>query len=114
MKKQVKLVSTQDGAALVEYIDADGVLTRKTVPVECVIGNTVDPEMLEMGITYGADWSKLVEHLVTIEGVEAELHRAGIWTSTDFIAKSALARAALSRVIVVPLLAALINYSREA
>lgn len=111
--KTIKLVDVREGAALVEYIE-DGKLVRKTVPAESVAGNKVDPEILELGIVYGADWNDLLDRLTVGPPVIAdEFHRIGIWTPEDLLALSAKARAALDRIIVVPLMEALISYSRE-
>ena len=111
--KTVKLIDAREGAALVEYL-VDGKLVRKTVPVESVAGNKVDPEVLELGIVYGADWNDLLDRLASVPPVIAdEFHRVGIWTPEDLLALSAKARAALDRIIVVPLMESLISYSRE-
>jgi len=112
---KIRMIDARDGAALVEYTDDAGILIRKTVPVESVeAGSEVDPDMLEAGITFGVDWDELAERLtVAVPDIASEFHRVGIWTPEDLLALSALARAALDRAIVVPLMKALINYSRE-
>lgn len=106
----VKVIRQEGPANLVEWLEGDH-LKRVVVPVEAVLdGPKVDRAELDKGIEYGSDWT-------SVPGVDdrlvQELHRIGVWTKADLLAKSHLVRKAVQQAYVVPLVQALIEFAKE-
>ena len=81
---EVQVVRKRGQSALVQWADAGGQLHRAYVPTGAIDEDGNVPEsVLEMGIPHGIPWSEVLSPSATPESVEAELHRAGIWTAED-------------------------------
>jgi hypothetical protein len=76
------------------------------VPVEAINEGRVNSDDLEAAIPWGEEWSE--EKGVT-KALEQELYKHGIWTWQDMLEKSHLARAAIQKVYVVPLIRQLLD-----
>jgi hypothetical protein len=115
-KKRAKLVPVQivgrEGVALlVQWADGDD-LRRCIIPPEDYNpdGGTVDKASLEAGLPWGIQWED-VEGVPRV--VARELRRLGIFTTEDLLAQAHVARAAVIRTLVPPVVQALIEFAKE-
>lgn len=90
--RTVDVIFRRKAAILVEYMEGD-IPIRVSLPVEKVhIGEDgkraqVSDAVLKTGIPYGVPWGMHVDkaHVeFTSEAIENELHKAGIWTISDY------------------------------
>lgn len=106
----VRLVHSDGVAALVEWLDCAGIHRAVIPAVEVGPGRNVPDYVLDAGVAYGEKWS-------AIEGVTEELEQAlynrGIWTRGDMLVKSQLARQAVQKVMVVPVVVKLLEAARR-
>ena len=93
--KQVTAITKNDNSTLVEFVD-NGKTKRVIVPRESVQNGRCDEEVLKMGILHGIPWAEME---IKVDGaiLEAELHRAGIWTLDDLRSRAGHINAALAR-----------------
>lgn len=82
---QVKVLNDQGKTALVEWsFKGEDEIKRGFIPSKSLgEGNFVSRDVLLAATPYGLPWAKLIELKATPEGIEAALHRAGIWTFED-------------------------------
>ena len=80
-KTQVKVIFRKGSSALVEFIDGE-LPIRKFVPVNKVVKDFVDNEVLEQGIPYGYPWSE-IKLTITGDKFEKEMRNVGLWTAED-------------------------------
>lgn len=77
-----KLISSAGNSALVEW--DDGHLHRARVPLDAVgEEGEVAQEILQAGISYGADWEQAIRAAFVPEDVADALRRHGFWTVED-------------------------------
>lgn len=111
----VRLVKTENEAALVEWTGKDGAQRRVTVPRTAVTGaakqRLVEKDDLSMGIPYGIPVAQIIKMAATPEGVESELHKRGLWTAEDIIGNIQSVYGALQAVYGVDA-ATLVNAAR--
>lgn len=105
--RPVKLIRRQNQAALVEWVDEDGRTQRCVIPAEMIQDGQAADDTLAAGTPYGLPWGELITLSATAVDVEAELHRANIWTGDDLRSNTVGAVAALQRVYGVDLAALL-------
>ena len=112
MMIDVKVINSRGQSALVEYIE-NGRLKRKTVPVKDVIDNQVNKYNLNLGISYGIEWSKLVKLNATPEQLEQNLRNAGIWTKEDALNNAQIVQGVLQKTYGIDY-AAILRIAKEA
>lgn len=110
---KVKTVHTEGKVALVQWVE-DGKLCRTIIPVSSVKSGAVESGVLASGMPYGVAWEDEVFPAVDAEALAYELRREGIWTEEDLMQRTHLARAAIQRAYINPLLAKLVaKYNRR-
>ena len=95
---EVRIVSENGGALLVEYYDKAHGAQRVTVPPEVVKDGKAPLAELEAGIPYGIDWDGVKLKAFSIEDIVRALHDEGIWTKDDLSQRRAVVYAAINRV----------------
>jgi len=81
-RDRVQIMSKKGSAALVQYTDESGKVSRKYIPAHEIEAETVPYEVLEQGIIYGFPWDEL-SIAVSAEILSDELHKNEIWTAQD-------------------------------
>lgn len=79
---EVKIIQQRGQSVLVEWVDGR-LLRRATIPADVIVEGRVGADILEMGIPYGVDWSKLIELDATPKKLDQRLKQVGIWTAED-------------------------------
>jgi len=79
---QVTVVQKKGMAALVEWLDADG-MHRATIPAHTIKGGKVAKDELDYGIPYGEPWEEMIVLNATPEAIAEQLRKCGIWTKED-------------------------------
>ena len=102
----VRVVQKKGQAALVEWVNFDGI-HRATIPATAVKGGKVAKDELDYGISYGEPWEEMIVLSATSEAIAAELRRCGIWTREDLEARPNQALGAIQAVYGVGLTALL-------
>jgi len=102
----VRVVQKKGMAALVEWLDADG-MHRATIPAQAIKGNKVAKDELGYGIPYGEPWEEMITLSATPKAITAELRRCGIWTREDLEARPNQALGAIQAVYGIGLTALL-------
>jgi len=110
---KVKVIKIKGQAALVEW-EQNGAPKRGTIPARPLEeGYDVEKSVLDMAIPYGEPWAMVVGDVENAaQAVEDELHRRGIWTAADLLAKRAAARDAVAEAVGASA-AKLIRYAAE-
>jgi len=108
---QVKVVQKKGMAALVEWLDVDG-MHRATIPATAVKGGKVAEDELDYGITYGEPWEEMIVLSATPEAIAEQLRKCGIWTREDLEARPNQALSAIQAAYGVGL-AALLRAVRQ-
>lgn len=91
MRYNVKVITTQGQVALVEWIE-DDFTRRAVIPTRDVADGQVDSDNLARGVPYGLDVAVVnVDYPAILAG---ELHRRGLWTGRDVLARPEEARSA--------------------
>jgi hypothetical protein len=79
---KITIVRQEGTTALVEW-KGGSITKRAYIPVSEIDGNTCPKEVLDQGIPYGVEWSKIFKLTFNAVDVSEELKRRGIWTSDD-------------------------------
>jgi hypothetical protein len=82
----VRVVSTHNRSALIEYLDPEEGIKRGIIPEELIFNNEVTDELLFVAIPYGVDWASALEgvlHEITPRTFADALYGYGFWTLQD-------------------------------
>ena len=105
---QVRTIETGKEVMLVEWAEG-GKLHRAMLPIGSVELNTVAADVLTQAMTYGQTWEDEDFPAVDAEVLANELRREGIWTPEDLLQKTHLARAAIQRAYINPVIKQLVE-----
>lgn len=83
---KVRIVSTHNRSALIEWMDPEEGIKRGIIPEELIMNSEVLEELLFTAIPYGVDWAFALEgvlHEVTPKILAEALYGSGFWTLQD-------------------------------
>lgn len=83
----VKVVDANEHVAVVEYVEEPQTYRRVVVPAHTVAGETCPEDVLQEGIPYGEDWASWITGEDVPGRVANELHRRGLWTLEQLLAR---------------------------
>ena len=109
---KVRTIDIKKDIALMEWVES-GKLRRAMLPVSSVESNTVAADVLAQAMPYGHAWEDESFPTVDAEALANELRREGIWTKEDLQQKTHLARAAIQRAYINPLINQLVEKHRR-
>jgi len=109
---RVRTIDVKEKVMLVEWAES-GKLRRAMLPVGSVELGTVAVDILAQAIPYGQAWEDEGFPAVDAEKLANELHREGIWTPEDLLQKTHLARAAIQRAYINPIINQLVEKYRR-
>lgn len=89
---QVKVIETNKGTALIQWVDEEGNRRRSFVPAELVEGE--ECQSPEQGIPYGEEWENLLP-TITPQEIANELRKHGLWTARDLLLRPQAIKAAV-------------------
>lgn len=105
-KIDVKIIASNDGSSLVEYLTKTGEVKRCYIPIdECIDGSALQ-ETLEAGIEYGADLSGIVSQEVIVA-----MRNYGIWTKQDILGNRQTLIDAMTYALVRPVIEQLTEFA---
>ena len=105
---QVRVVDTKKDVVLAEWAES-GKLRRAMLPIRSIESGAVAADVLEQAIPYGQAWEDEEFPAVDAEALANELRREGIWTGEDLLQRTHLARAAIQRAYINPLINQLVE-----
>lgn len=94
----VTLIGQKGASALVEFLDANGVLCRKYVPLAKIENSMVADETLAAGIPYGIAWNEISLEF-DAEKFAVEMHNADLWTANDVLRNPKKVSAVLRKIL---------------
>ena len=109
---RVRTIHSEKKVVLVEWAES-GKLRRAMLPVGSVELGTVAADILAQAMPYGQAWEDESFPTVDAEALANELRREGIWTKEDLLQKTHLARAAIQRAYINPLINQLVKKYRR-
>ncbi len=79
---QAKVIATERGLSLVEWMDGENPNRAWVTPdmITGAAGRLLTVKHPEGGIPYGVDWSELVSGFIDPTEIERRLKQAGVWT----------------------------------
>lgn len=95
---EVRVISKNAGAALVEYYEKASGSHRVIIPGELVQEGKAPLEELEAGAPYGIDWTAVKVKPFSAVELERALHDEGIWTKEDLLQKRVVVLTTINRI----------------
>lgn len=98
---QAKVITRQNGLALIEWMDAGDSPKRAWVTPDMILdgdAERITVQHPEGGIPYGVDWSTFISTHVDVGEIERRLRQSGLWTVEDLMRQPKVAQGVLYQI----------------